>query len=191
MSLNSTYLEGETVEQIKESFNSEQDLSSISLQQFFTDKTFKKLQLEIDNSKFNKETKLMEYKFESTELPSAIKEILNSKELIEFIESIIQKKIKKIDGKLYLFSHKDYALRTQEEIDQYEFIIDFSDWNEELGGSIIYVDEKGETFRLPSNENTVSIVHRTKKFDRFVKYVNHYAKEEARIIIIGKIYIDN
>lgn len=98
--------------------------------------------------------------------------------------------VQKVDLHVCLFSWKDYIVLSDETVEpaSIDLIIDLTDdWPEGAGGEVIYRDRDGNYFPLQIASNMLVLVERKRAIQKFVKYVNHYAGNKRRILLMGKI----
>ncbi len=63
-------------------------------------------------------------------------------------------------------------------------IFDFSsDWDPTWGGRDVFVDGTGNFVYVPVKGNTCSLIS-LEKVERFVEYVNHYAQDRKRFLVV-------
>ena len=166
--INKSYLIGK--DQIKTALGRDE---IVILKDFFIVEFYDKLKLEIKNTKMNFERKPLSFSYCNGKytLP---------KEVVDFFEKLIGDKIKKTEA--YNFKWKDYTLLNDaiKQNSGFEVVIDLTDnWNPGAGGQICY---GGKSAVIPVQGNSITIV----KGDvlRYVKYVNHLAKDKERVLII-------
>jgi len=123
-------------------------------------------------------------------IPAIVKKLqrwLRSKEAAMLISTIVQKKVRFKESCLCVYTHRDYTLRhdKNKEPPGYDVILDLTPhWDTRACGHHSYVDRKGnELVRIPVAGNTLAIVHRTADVQKFVKYVNHHAGKDRRIVL--------
>ena len=170
--VNKSYLEKETLAQIKEYFSSS---GFVTLQQFLDKKEIKKISVK----KYKFEDEPLTHRYSSGKIPKIFD--------LDFISKVIGKKISKIDAKIIKLTQGNYELRGNPK-PGFEIVFCLNSWHESFGGQVIYADDNtGDFFALPTTKNTFSIVKRGKSTSRFIKYVNNHAKKENLILVIGKI----
>ena len=94
-------------------------------------------------------------------------------------------KMKVVKSIAYKFTWKDYVIINDEILsaEPYDIFLDFSDWKSERGGFTYYIDSKGNYFEIPSKKNTLTIIKRNKKMNRFVKYFNNKSKNKHKYLL--------
>jgi len=170
-------------------FKANKKLPSIRMPKIFEEHFFLNIQNEIDKIKFKKNEQLMEARFQYALLPSLDK-LLNSKECLQLFSFIIRKKILKCSGKLYSFGWKDYTLLHDEMMEKpgYDVIVDLSAWDDACGGYVTYSDGMGDSNKLSSSPNTLTLAFRGKKMQKYIKYVNNKAGKKKRYLYMGKLF---
>ena len=189
-SINPGYFDQESIKKIRSLYHSNKDFSSITLQNFFSGRTFQKCRKELAKLKFIKDKDPLHHSYAIAKLSGVLQTIISHKDLTSFLSLILNKKIKKIEASAYLISWKDYSILHDEAKEKpgIDLIVDCtSGWDERAGGSIIYVDGTGHYHRIPAKENQLIIAERTKPIQRFFQYVNHYSQPKKRLLIMGTI----
>lgn len=169
------------------------ELPSVSMFSFFSESTLEHLVDEVKGLKFVRHDNPIRYRYSTASIPAYLTELLNSDDVIEFIQSIIGKQVESINGSILRFSWKDYTILHDEEItgEGYEMIIDMTpSWEPDWGGIMAYVDGEGQVFALPVTLGAVSIVQKIHPFQSFVKYINHYAKDIDRFLVKAEIIVE-
>lgn len=190
MVINKHYQNRKEQEKIKQLFQKNKDFPSASLLQFFEPAYYHKLEQEIKSLKYQHQKNLLTHSYHKAVPNPKIISLLNSREILTFMEFLTHKKIKKINAAIYSFSWKDYLLLHDSKTEQpgIDFIIDFtSEWDDHWGGNIIYVNGKGDYFSLPITANSVHIINRKAGTQKFLKYINHHAINKQRHLILGTI----
>lgn len=189
-SINKAYFADESMAQISSIFNSNNKFPSISLREFFNKEDYIALKKEVIQLKYTKISKPMMFSYSKSGIPENISRIINSKTLLKLLSNIINKKIKNIAADAYCLSWKDYSVLNDEIVEKHgiDIIIDFADdWKHEAGGSVVYVDGTGNFFKIPPSGNALTLVERKNGIQKFVQYLNHYAENKKRHIIIGNL----
>lgn len=172
--INPQYLE--QFDRVKETLK-KQDV--IQLHQFLDEKTLKEILSEIKNTAFKKTTNSMEESYFIGKPSQKLNALL--KELDPFISRLLGKK--RIMYEMALFTAGDYTLMHEKRA---EFIIDITSvWDVRFGGAITFHDGQGNATLIPPAFN--SAVCSTGKEFRFIKYLNHHARTQQRMLIIGRI----
>ncbi len=190
--INGSYLSDDVAKKIRESFLSNNDLRLVKLRNFLSQRSCKNLAGEIRKARFRKESIPIFYSFSASAMTTEFKKFFSSKILPGFIQKIIGKRVKGIEAKICRFSWKDYTIIDDRTVEGagFDFIFDLTDsWDENFGGSVVYVDGTGNSISIPHSLNSLAIVERADNIQKFVKYCNHYSKGRNRDLIIGKIII--
>ena len=135
----------------------------------------------------------MQYQLHIGKISPTLNKVLKQDLLKEFLEAVLNKKIKNVDWQILNLAHEDYTLMHDSNNDTYEeIVLDLTlNWNIDFGGYLTYNinDEYHHTDIIFNSATILS----DKNAPRFIKYVNHYAKdsnknnENKRFLIIGKI----
>lgn len=184
------YLEKKTQTILRKSFYQNQELPSVQLRQVFDHEFYRKLQPEILSLSYQANRQLLTHSYLTAALPAPLLRLFHSSEFFSVISGIIGRPVQKVDFHAHLFSWKDYTVLSDETIEPagIDIIIDLTeDWPEGAGGEIIYRDQEGNYFPLPSAPNMLAIVQRKRTIQKFVKYVNHYAGTQKRVLLLGRI----
>ena len=187
--INKLYLNGENTAKLKDIFLANERLPSIIMPNFIGKKDYAMLEMAAKKCRYKIEKEPMHFRYSASETPKSLPELLNSNAMKQLISKIINKKIKKIDGKLYCFGWKDYTLLNDEKIEKpgYDLILDFGKWDESFGGMITYSDGMGNSDALKSRPDTLIIVKRKNRMQKFTKYVNNKSGKRKRLFFMGKI----
>ncbi|HLD87309.1 MAG TPA: hypothetical protein VJB12_04555 [Candidatus Nanoarchaeia archaeon] len=188
LSYNPAYKNQETISQIRRAFSKNTNLPSVTLQKFFDESVYSSLQSAFRKQKFAKKVDRMHYRYSTSPLPKALKEILNNENFIALCSRIMGTKITRIEGALYSFGWRDYTLLHDEAMEQpgFDIIIDFTDsWPQDAGGIIVYVDGTWNYHHIPPTPNALSLTKREENVQKFVQYVNHKAGKKSRVLFLG------
>lgn len=187
--INKIYFKGENTARLKGIFLANERLPSIIMPDFLEKKDYAALENAVKRCKYKIEKEPMHFRYSASETPKIFSNMINSKGTSQLISRIINKKIKKIGGKLYNFGRKDYTLLNDEKMEKpgFDIIIDFGGWDGGFGGMITYSDGMGNSDALEPRPNTLTIVKRKKGMQKFVKYVNNEAGKRKRLFFMGSI----
>ncbi len=188
--INKTYLDSKTIEKIKQEFYSNTDFPSAVLFKFLERDVYMKLREQIIRLYYQKDVVRTSHSYAIAELPPAISKLFNQEEFLNFLSSIFNTKIKKIEAKAYSFSWKDYSILSDTTLEEpgIDFIFDFThDWEEKANGYIFYKDGEGNFISLPIAANMLALVERKVGVQKYVQYVNHYAQKNKRLLLMGKV----
>lgn len=175
---------------LRKSFYQNKELPSVQLRQVFNQGFYHKLKKDILSLSYQPDRQLLTHSYLTAALPASLLRLFHSPKFFSVISGIIGRPIQKVDLHAHLFSWKDYTVLSDETIEPagIDIIIDLTeDWPEGAGGEIIYRDREGNYFPLPSTPNTLTIVNRKRTIQKFVKYVNHYAGNRKRVLLMGSI----
>lgn len=186
--VNPIYLKSETVQQLQSLFKQNNLLPSIQLHNFFTEQEYKKINSIIKSSTFKHEKKPLLYSYSQASIKKELSPFLI--EIQSITVAILSKKISFKTKSILQFQHKDYTLLNDKNIEPqaYDIIFDITtDWQDSYGGNLIYTNGHGTSFNIPSKANTLIIIKRTKEFNKYIEYINHYVKKKKRCLIIATI----
>ena len=181
------YLEESAIRQIKEQYNNNTFMKSISLYGYFEDVFLKKIIDGIDDELFEKDHSLMTHRRYKSRFKKLGEGLLNNHDFLRLIEEICEIKLEKysVDYELHRYKIGDYKILSDENDRKkgIELIIDLTPlWDDGNGGYLIYANGDGEFYEIPSSYGSLTIVEREKNLQYFVKYVNHYAKNVPKYI---------
>ena len=188
------YLEEKAIKQIKQQYDNNKFMKSISLYGFFEDKFLNRIIDEVDNELFEKDHSLMTHRRYKASFEKLGNRILENGDFLKLIEEICEIKLEKysIHYELHRYKIGDYKILSDGDNNKksIELIIDLTPvWDDENGGYLIYTNGDGEFYEIPSSYGSLTIVEREKNLQYFVKYVNHYAKNVPKYIF--SISIEN
>ena len=181
------YLEEKAIKQIKEQYDNNKFMKSISLYGFFEDVFLGRIIDEIDNELFEKDHSLMTHRRYKASFEKLGNRVLENGDFLKLIEEICEIKLEKysIHYELHRYKIGDYKILSDGDNNKkgIELIIDLTPvWDDENGGYLIYTNGDGEFYEIPSSYGSLTIVEREKNLQYFVKYVNHYAKNVPKYI---------
>ena len=181
------YLEEKAIKQIKQQYDNNKFMKSISLYGFFEDKFLNRIIDEVDNELFEKDHSLMTHRRYKASFEKLGNRILENGDFLKLIEEICEIKLEKysIHYELHRYKIGDYKILSDEDNNKkgIELIIDLTPvWDDENGGYLIYTNGDGDFYEIPSSYGSLTIVERQKDLQYFVKYVNHYAKNVPKYI---------
>ena len=184
MAINKIYLEKKNQERIKQMFYDNKDFPSIQLHDFFIPECYKQMKRETSKLKYKRSYLATSHSYSESNFNVV------PKELMAFVSKIINKKVSKIKLKVLKFSWKDYVIINDKlkEKPGFDIILDITDdWNQDYGGSLVYVDGSGDHFHIPPKGNTLTIAERKKGVQKFVQYVNNLSKDKKRCLIVATV----
>jgi hypothetical protein len=164
---------------------------SIQLQQFLIPDVAKKLTAQLASAPLKEHYVPDQCRcHEPKKIPALAKQLWRvletTHEMRKIISTIVQEKVRFRDACLCVYEHGDYTVRHDKnrEPPGYDVIIDLTPrWDSRACGHHSYVDSGGnERVKVPPMFNALSIVHRPAKLQKFVKYVNHCAGDDRRIV---------
>ncbi|HLD01133.1 MAG TPA: hypothetical protein VJC39_05295 [Candidatus Nanoarchaeia archaeon] len=179
------------LELVKASFDkSKTEVSSgstffqVTLHDFFSVQDYAKIKQELHQLKFKPEKNPLTHSYSVGKSP-ALTKLFNTKSILEFISGVVRKSVKSVTAAAYSFSGRDYTILndSKNRDNTYDLILDCTEgWDTSWGGSVIYVDGKGNYFPIPLKPNTLTIVKRS-GIKGFVKYLNNFAGTKNRVIV--------
>lgn len=186
--LNNNYLENRYA--IRGVFWKNTSLPGVQLGGFLPKASSLALRREIARLPFSRDDNPITHRYAKAILPSTLKSLFLSPDLLEFVSFIIKKKVRGIDARMLRFSAKDYALRHEEEADEprFDIMFDVDGLALRAGGSIVFVDGSGSYHAISPSKDALTIVKRKRGMQRFVQYHNHYATN--RHLALGTLRID-
>ncbi|MBI2669141.1 hypothetical protein HYX14_04835 [Candidatus Woesearchaeota archaeon] len=187
--INLLYLNQKTRAEIQKTFHLNKELPSVQLQQFFTKEVYEQLCQAVVSGSFRHEKIPHLHSYSVAEIPAKVDAFFSSSEFLDFFSLLLPKKIK-ISFRLYSFSWRDYILLNDQSLEKpgIDLIFDLTSlWDSSWGGNIVYVDGTGEYTMIAGAPNTLTIVQRKKNVRKFVQYVNHYAEQRKRYLLMGTL----
>lgn len=181
--LNPIYLKEETKQKIRRSFL-HGEFPAVILKDFLSKKFYAQLQKKVFALDFKKEHVVVHHSYAVSKFP------IFSKELSEFLSFITKKKIDQINFTTYLLTWKDYLILNDKYLEKpgTDVIVDLTDdWDSGWGGVVTYTNGRGTVYPIPSAANSLAIVERKKDLQKFMQYLNHYAKDKKRLLLIANI----
>ena len=149
-----------------------------------------KLCRSIERLQWKKKTEYDKFNYKIAPLPKELLEFLQSQDFLETVSILSGKTPKEVICELRLFEHENYTL-LHDEIAQPEgiaFELEFTPiWNEKWGRCTIFARKKKELACITPTPNTLTLVRQDKNTKSFVKYVNHLAEKNIRIVLQGGI----
>ena len=181
--INKAYYEQATIKTLQQLFAQDKTMPSITCSSFLTPESYAKTVSQVSSSSFKKKSSLLSHSYYETVFHAFFE-----KELAVFVSSIVRKNVTLHNGKLMLFSWKDYTLLhdTAHFEGVYDIIFDMTHaWPSNTGGSLIYSNGQGENRTILPQKNALYIVQR-KKFMRYIEYCNHYATQRLFCLWTGQ-----
>jgi hypothetical protein len=164
---------------------------SIQLGQFLLPEAFKKAALPLQKTAVREHYLPDQYRcHEPKTIPAAVKRLqrwLKTKEAAAIISAIVDDRVRCKESCLCVYAHRDYTVRHDKNIEPpgYDVLLDLTPrWNNRACGHHSYVNADGnELVRIPVAGNTLAIIRRPAGVQKFVKYVNHFAGKDRRIVL--------
>jgi len=164
---------------------------SIQLRQFLLPDAYKKAALPLQKAALREQYLPDQYHcHEPKKISAAVKQLqrwLKTKEAATIISAVIQKKVRYKESCLCVYTHRDYTVRHDKNTEPpgYDVLLDLTPrWNNRACGHHSYVDADGnELVRIPVAGNTLAIISRPNGAQKFVKYVNHFAGKDRRVVL--------
>lgn len=191
--VNSSYNTQKIREQIKEAYDQNNTFKSVILQKIFTDAFVNQIEKHIQNLSPRRKYQADSHSYSTTE-SKELTQLLNAQELNELLQFTINKSIKNLTWTYLEFEQQDYTILNDTTLDEnaIDIIIDITQkWDTQSGGNLVYVDGVGDYSNIPPSYNTLIIADRQNGNKRFMQYVNHYAKNNKRRLLIATIRSTN
>lgn len=189
MVINPAYFKEENIRKIQQMFASNKSVPSIVLHDFFQKECYEQLKKTVHQEQFQQKRHPILYLYHEAS-PTYVNEGLNATEMRNFLQKILNRKIKKITGTLESFGWKEYVILNDDAVEKagIDLFFGLSDgWDESAGGNIVYVDGSGEYTKTLVTGNMLVIVERKQGVQKFVQYVNHRAGEQKLVFIKAMI----
>ena len=184
MAISKIYTDKKNQERIKQMFYDNKDFPSIQLHDFFIPECYNQMKKDINKLKYKRSYLATSHSYLECDFN------IIPKELMKFISRVINKKVSKLKLRVFEFSWKDYIIINDKlkENPGFDIILDITDdWDDNYGGSLVYVDGSGDHFHIPAKGNTLIIAQRKKGIQKFIQYVNNLAKNKKRTLVIARI----
>lgn len=187
--INPFYLTQEMLAEMRNTFTENPLVPSIQLQQAFTPKIYALIQQEARTLSLTRSTDPLHHSYASGS-SKILTNLLNQPPFIDFIGTLLNKKVKGVSCTVFTLGWKDFTLLHDSHLEKpgYDFVVDATPlWDLSWGGSIVYVDGSGESTTIGSLPNTLLLAHRKKNVNKFIKYINHHAGKRTKTIIVGSL----
>ena len=181
--INPVYLKPEILDKLRQGFK-ENNPKGMQITSFMDLKSYASFLKKISEAKFQKnEIRDMHSFFESK--PDALA-FFNIPEFLSFASVLMGAHLTKSDYTLRMFMKGCYTLIHEETAEEgIEFFFDLTPkWDNKFGGNITYLAYDGSKVITPQYPNTLILAESGRSY---IKYVNHLAKLEGRLIIYGKL----
>lgn len=187
--INEFYCDKETQEQISHAFLGNNP-NHVVLQSFLLEKKYKYF------LKIEEDTKKERVKIPNRYSYALLKQdevtlFFCSDEIKQIIKNVTRKNIKRIDVSIKEFSHRDYTVLHDEEVEgeclQFFFILSQKKIHEDAGGNIVCTLRGGEegTLSFPPIANMFILLHTRTSDYVFHEYVNHLVRDSSIIVVHG------
>ena len=159
----------------------ENNPKGVQVQGFMDAECYRQALSEISSADFKKSEQRNTHSYFEAR-PEALS-FFSSKEFLSFASAVVGKKLTKAHCTLRIFLAGSYTLLHDNPEKGVEFYFDLTQgWNNEAGGAIAYLTAGGEKLAIPPSPNTLIIAEAGRSY---VKYVNHLAGEEGRLVVYG------
>ena len=189
--INKDYLQEGTIKNIKKQFELNKNIPSVHLHQFLEKKFYMKVKKELQQESWKRLTDILAYSYENARISPSLAKLFHDPAFLKFLSFILCKKARRVDASCYSFGWKDYTVLHDlgKEKAGFDIVLDFSDtWDSLWDGSLVYTESKGEGLIVPASGNSLLLVQRKNiHIRKFLKYVNHYAGKNKRVLVMGKI----
>ncbi|HLC81853.1 MAG TPA: hypothetical protein VJH68_04305 [Candidatus Nanoarchaeia archaeon] len=175
---------------LQKSFRQDKIFPHLCLYQFFNQEYYQQLKAEIKRLNFKKSRQHLSHSCAQAKVPLLLNNFLLSQKFQQFLFFITGNKVKSLTAKAYQFGREDYLILNDrlQKNHHAEITLDLTNgWDKNWGGSISYANGKGEVLALPIKENTFTIIELKRNVNRYVKYINHYAKNKKRVFCLVKL----
>ena len=181
--LNPIYLKEETKQKVRKLFL-HSDFPAVILKDFLTAEYYSQLQNKVSSLDFKRDTVVLHHAYAVSQIK------ITSKEWCELLSFITKKKIEEITFTAYCVGWKDYQILNDKYLEKpgRDIVIDLTDdWNVDWGGVVTFTNGRGTIYPISPAGNSLAIVERKKQLQKYIQYVNHYAKDKKRVFLIASI----
>lgn len=185
--INPVYLHKKTLEQARTLFLNNTP-NSIQLHQFLTQNCYHELIKKISRLAWKQKSIPDLYQYTTTKIPKDIKTILTTRGITTILNTITSRETILQHAELCCFEHYDYTLLNDACTKKQTLFFELEltpTWNLTWGGYTSYVNHGTELVRNNPTPNTLTIVQQNKDTQHFIKYVNHFAQKNKRVLIRG------
>ena len=182
--INPKLLKPKIMEELSGGFK-ENNPKGVQVQGFMDLAAYKRFLAVVAKVKFKKSEVRDMHSFFEAQSPAL--KFFSSREFLSFAAAVAGKKIAKAECSVRIFLSGCYTLMHDKAAAAkgMEFYFDLTPgWNNEAGGAIVYITAAGEKLAIPPSPNTLIIA---KAGRSYVKYVNHLAGEEGRLVVYGRL----
>src|SRR3989344_2300645 len=183
MEINPHYQKAEHKQAVRKAFL-HSDFPAVSLNDFFSKEFYAELKKKVSSLDFKKENVVVHHSYAVSSFR------LVSKELSGFLSFVTKKKVDELNFTAYLLTWRDYMILNDKYLEKpgIDVVIDLTgEWNVERGGVVTFTDGRGTVYPLTPAANSLAIMERKKQLQKYIQYVNHYAKDKKRVFLIASI----
>lgn len=180
--INPRILKPKVMKELSSGFT-ENNPKGVQVQGFMEPTAYKKFLAAIAKAKLKKSEVRDTHSYFEADSPAL--KFFSSREFLAFAAAVTGKKLTKARCSVRIFLKGCYTLLHDEAAAAkgLEFYFDLtSQWMQAWGGSTVYLTDNGEKLILPPSPNNLIIAVAGKSY---VKYVNHLAGEEGRLVVYG------
>jgi len=191
--INPMYLEAATIQQLSQHFHRDPEFKSTILLDFLTPAGLQLLEEEEKNLSFVPSGNPIVSRGDYAQSSDLITDVFTNQIFIELISRITGEAISFDTIQAMQYSHRGYQIIHDDAIlpPGVDVILDLTPtWDDEMGGTVVYTDGSGQFYTIPSNYGSLAVIKRPAGLHFFVKYVNHYADNLHRNIIIGNSTVE-
>lgn len=179
--INKIYLNDKIIQGIKKELK---EKNFVLLDSFFDSSFYEKIKKESAREEFKKKFVYNKYSFLEMQSKKIEKDFLSA-QFIEFLEEVLNLKIKNFEISIRKFGHGDYTLLHDSEKEKSKigflfFICD--DWNLNFGGNVFY---KEKNLIVNPKENRFFVMKKSSR--KFVKYLNNKCGKKNFVLIEGRV----
>ncbi len=178
--INAKLLKPKVLKELQQGFK-ENNPRGVQVQGFMDAESYKKFLAAIAKVEFKKaEVRDMLSFFEAKQI--ALK-WFGSREFLSFASAVVGKKLAKAKYSLRIFMAGCYTLMHDKAQKGIEFYFDLTpQWEPDWGGATFFVTEEGQKLMIPPTPNNLVVAEASRSY---VKYVNHLAGGEGRLVVYG------
>lgn len=181
--VNPVYLKPKILKKVSEAYLSSIPVG-VQLKDFFLPQEYREMLSLCNNPRFKKSEVRDLYSFFEDPKSNA-SPFFKSAEFIRFASKVSGIKLSKSVCSLKVFTPGCYTLASFRPKGKVEFLLDLTpSWRHEWGGSSNYIASDGDRLVLPPVPNSL-ILASMENIEGYIKYVNHRAKGNGRIMVQG------
>ena len=185
--INPVYLKGSMVAKLREAFASSNP-KGLQLQGFLDSAAYRQLLVTAGKPRFTlSEIRDLHSFFEDRESP--VSNFFKSREFISFAAKLAGIRLSKSACSLKVFTHGRFTLANDTAKGKVEFLFDMSPgWKSEWGGASNYITDQGDRLVIPPlPNNLILVLKQGTSVEGYIKYVNHRARENGRVMVSGTL----